>query len=348
MQICVPLLFSVSKLYPTFIKFFTYRTVLETTHATREEETAKLNSELQALQKAKDTELSSLQEELKSLRLRNGAQSKVATQEKAEKNFNREISTLKEQINKNAADRKEREFKFRKLSEALDDEIALIERPTKMQQMVWTLKDIYKSEQASHVSVEQETLRMSEKLGLAPAADYAGSNEKMAQTLKATRDENQYLREQLARLTARNSSYNQVSPGRRSTASPSRTAGRLSTSSESRPQQQMNGRGVGVDRDSSRRRLQQVRNSQQKQQAQHNRSLPPQTQNYSQQQHKRQTNPRFSVPVRQSVPPSSTLASGSRRNTSRPIARIGQALSMQKNRRGLSSGDDDHDDGHHL
>ena len=346
MQIFPPLFFSVSKWYPTFIKFFTYRTVLETTHATREEETAKLNSELQALQKAKDTELSSLQEELKSLRLRNGAQSKVATQEKAEKNFNRGVSTLKEQINKNAADRKEREFKFRKLSEALDDEIALIERPTKMKQMMWTLKDIYKSEQASHVSVEQETLRMSEKLGLAPAADYAGSNKKMAQTLKATRDENQYLREQLARLTARNSSYNQVSPGRRSTASPSRTAGRLSTSSESRPQQQMHGRGVGVDRDSSRRRLQQVRNSQQKQQAQHNRSLPPQTQNYSQQQHKRQSNPRSSVPVRQSIPPSSTLASGSRRN--RPIARIGQALSMQKNRRRLSSGDDDHDDGHHL
>lgn len=339
-------LFSVSKWYLTFIKFCTYRTVLETTHATREEETAKLNSELQALQKAKDTELSSLQEELKSLRLRNGAQSKVATQEKAEKKLNREISTLKEQINKNAADRKERDFKFRKLSEALDDEIALIERPTKMQQMMWTLKDIYKSEQASHVSVEQETLRMSEKLGLAPAADYAGSNKKMAQTLKATRDENQYLREQLARLTARNTSYNQAPPGRRSTASPSRTAGRLSTSSESRPQQQMNGRGVGVDRDSSRRRLQQVRNSQQKQQAQHNRSLPPKTQNYSQQQHKRQSNPRSSVPVRQSAPPSSTLASGSRRN--RPIARIGQALSMQKNRRRLSSVDDDHDDGHHL
>ena len=79
-------LFSVSKWYPTFIKFFTYRTVLETTHATREEETAKLNSELQALQKAKDTELSSLQEELKSLRLSNGAQGKEATQEKAEKN----------------------------------------------------------------------------------------------------------------------------------------------------------------------------------------------------------------------------------------------------------------------
>ena len=220
-----------------------------------------------------------------------------------------------------------------------------------MQQMMWTLKDIYKSEQASHVSVEQETLRMSEKLGLAPAADYAGSNKEMAQTLKATRDENQYLREQLARLTARNTSYNQAPPGRRSTASPSRTAGRLSTFSESRPRQQTNGRGVGVDRDSSRRRLQQVRNSQQKQQAQHNRSLPPQTQNYSQQQHKRQSNPRFSVPVRQSVPPSSTLASGStsripRRN--RPIARIGQALSMQKNRRRLSSGDDDHDDGHHL
>ena len=338
------LLFSVSQcIKPSSNPLYINRSVLETTHANREEETAKLNSELQALQKAKDTEVSSLQEELKSFRLRNGAQGKEATQEKAEKNATRNISTLKKQINKNAADRKEREFKFRKLSDALDDEIALLERPSKMQQMMWTLKDMYESEQASHVSIEQETLRMSEKLGLAPAADYAGSNKKMSQALKATRDENQYLREQLARLSARNSSYNQAPPGRRSTASPSRTAGRPSTSSESRPQQQMNGRGVGVDRESSRRRLQQVRNSQQKQQAMHSRSLPPQTQNYSPQQHKRHTNPRSSASVRQSAPPTSSLAS-SRRN--RPIARIGQALSMQKNRRRLSSGDDH--DGHHL
>ena len=337
------MLFSLSqRIKHTSNSFHINRTVLETTHANREEETAKLNSELQALQKAKDTEVSSLQEELKGLRF-NGAQGKEATQEKAEKNTS-DISTLKEQINKNAADRKEREFKFRKLSEALDDEIALLERPSKMQQMMWTLKDMYESEQASHVSIEQETLRMSEKLGLAPASDYAGSNKKMAQALKATRDENQYLREQLARLTARNSSYNHAPPGRRSTASPSRTAGRPSTSSESRPHQQMNGRGVGVDRESSRRRLQQVRNSQQKQQAQHSRSLPPQTQNYSQQQHNRHPNPRSSVPAPSSAQTTSTLASSRR---SRPIDRIGQALSMQKSRRRLSSGDDDHD-GHHL
>lgn len=318
----------------------------------------------------------------------------------------KEISTLKDQINKHAEDRKERELKFRNLSEALDDEIALLEKshqevsrphnvrnsgsideaplvfegpPSKMQQMMWTLKDMYKSEQASHVSVEQETLRMSEKLGLAPAADYAGFNKKMAQALKATRHENQMLKEQLARLTASSSSHeNGASPAilgasprdgrdgqipseRRSTSSRSRTAERASTaSSERRPRQQISssGRGVSVDRESSRRRLQRVRSSQQRQQADYSRSMPPQARDSSQvqQQHQKpQINPSdrseprkerssinrhpsatnrvSSAALRQSAPPTSALGSSRRE---RPIARIGQTRSGSR------------DDGHHL
>ena len=385
--------------------------VLETTHASREEETAKLNSDLEILRKEKDTEVAALQEELKHLRLKNEAQVREAVLAKearekveieaAEKNA-KEISTLKEQINKHAEDRKEREEKFRNLSEALDDEIALLEKshqevsrphnvrnsgsideaplvfegpPSKMQQMMWTLKDMYKSEQASHVSVEQETLRMSEKLGLAPAADYAGFNKKMAQALKATRHENQMLKEQLARLTASSSDHengassailgasprdgrdSQIPSERRSTSSRSRTTERASTaSSERRVRQQVSssGRGVSVDRESSRRRLQRVRNSQQRQQTDYSRSIPPQSQGNSYHQ-KLQVNPSdrsearkdrssinrhpsgthraSSAALRQSAQPISALGSSRRE---RPIARIGHTRSGSR------------DDGHHL
>ena len=369
--------------------------VLETTHATREEETAKLNSDLENLRKEKDAEVTALQEELKHLRLHNEAQIKEAALAKeerekaeieaAEKNA-KEISTLKAQINKHAADRREREEKFRNLSEALDDEIALLEKshqevsrphnvrnsgsideaplvfegpPSKMQQMMWTLKDMYKSEQASHVSVEQETLRMSEKLGLAPAADYANFNKKMAQALKATRHENHTLKEQLARLAAGNSSHegsvssaipgalpqdgrdSQIPSERRSTSSRSRTTERaLSSERRSRQQKIGSGRGISVDRESSRRRLQRVRNSQQRQQTDYSRSLPPQTQGSEQRKergsvnrHPSGANRVSSAALRQSAPP--TSAPGSNRRE-RPIARIGHARSRSR------------DDGHHL
>ena len=391
--------------------------VLETTHATREEETAKLNSDLEVLRKEKDAEVTALQEELKQLRLQNEVQVREemlarearekAEIEAAEKNA-KEISTLKDQINKHAEDRKDREMKFRNLSEALDDEIALLEKshqevsrphnvrnsgsideaplvfegpPSKMQKMMWSLKDMYKSEQASHISVEQETLRMSEKLGLAPAADYAGFNKKMAQALKVTRHENQMLKEQLAKLTASSSGHengispailgasprdgrdSQMSSERRPTSSRSRTAERASTtSSERRARQQVgsSGRGVSVDRESSRRRLQRVRNSQQTQQTDYSRSMPPQTQGNSQalqhhqklqispherseprkerssiNRHPSGTNRISSAALRQSAPPTSALGSSRRE---KPIAWIGRTRTRSGSR----------DDGHHL
>ena len=223
---------------------------------------------------------------------------------------------------------------------------------------MWSLKDMYKSEQASHISVEQETLRMSEKLGLAPAADYAGFNKKMAQALKATRHENQLLKEQLARLTAstsgpENGRYGQIPSERRSASSQSRTTQRAPAASfERRPRQQVStsssGRGVSVDRESSARRLRRVRNGQQRQQTDYSRSMPPQTQGNSPRSKPQinssdRTDPRkerssinrhtssgtnrvSSAALRQSAPPTS--------RRERPIARIGR----------IRSGGD----GHHL
>lgn len=245
-----------------------------------------------------------------------------------------------------------------------------------MQQMMWSLKDMYKSEQASHISVEQETLRMSEKLGLAPAADYAGFNKKMAQALKATRHENQMLKEQRARLTAssrgnengaspailgaspRDGRDGQIPSERRSTSSRSRNAERASTtSSERRPRQQVSssGRGVSVHRESSRRRLQRVRSSQQRQQADYSRSMPPQSQSNLQHQ-KPQINPSDRIEPRKECSSTNRHPSSSANRVSaaalrqsapptsalgssrreRPIARIGHTRSGSR------------DDGHHL
>ena len=233
---------------------------------------------------------------------------------------------------------------------------------------------MYKSEQASHISVEQETLRMSEKLGLAPAADYAGFNKKMAQALKATRHENQMLKEQLARLTASSSGSEngvaqailgasprdgrdgQIPSERRSTSSRSRTTERASTtSSERRPRQQVSnsGRGVSVDRESSRRRLQRVRNSQQRQQVDYSRSMPPQSQSNLQHQ-KPQINSSDRIEPRKERSSMNRHPGGTNRSSSaalrqsapptsalgsrreRPIARIGHTRSSSR------------DDGHHL
>lgn len=200
---------------------------------------------------------------------------------------------------------------------------------------------------------------MSEKLGLAPAADYAGFNKNMAQALKATRHENQMLKEQLARLTASTSGHEngrdgQMPSERRSASSQSRTTQRAPAApSERRPRQQVSssGRGVSVDRESSARRLQRVRNSQQRQQTGYSRSMPPQTQGNPQRAEPQihpsdRIEPRkerssidrhtssgthrvSSVALRQSAaPPTST-------RRERPIARIGRRSASR-------------DDGHHL
>jgi len=291
--------------------------VLETTHATREEETAQLSEELATLRLEKGAEVDALKDELRRLRAQNEAQQKELTMVRTEqeraadeamaKNA-KDIAILREQLNKHAMDRKEREKRFRDLSTALDDEIALLETsnkevarphigrisdqveeaplvfegpPSTMQQMMWSLKDMYRSEQQSHISVEQETLKLSEKLGLTPAADYAGFNKKMAQALKATREENQMLQEQLAKMgdtrhtaeedtklpqTRRVDRQRSHNSHRSSELRSEQNVSADRTSLQRRRSQQIPERGVrtGYDRTSSRRRLQQVKNSKQR------------------------------------------------------------------------------------
>lgn len=279
-----------------------------------------LSDELDTLRLEKDTEVQALKDEVRMLRSQNETQQKVmaiarAAQEKAEteaaeKNA-KQIAILKEELDKHAADRKEREDKFRDLSNALDDEIALLETshkevarphigrtssraeeaplvfegpPSKMQQMMWTLKDMYKSEQESHVSVEQETLKLSEQLGLAPAANYDSFNRKMAQALKATREENEMLREQLAKMSGDHNDAKAIPPtsdnyanakspseGWRSDSQRSSQRHSTTTAEDADPQQILQRRSQQIlqrsamQRNASKRRLQQVKNSKQRQ-----------------------------------------------------------------------------------
>ena len=170
---------------------------------------------------------------------------------------------------------------------------------------------------------------MSEKLGLAPAADHTAFNKKMAQALKATQHENQMLKEQLARLTT----SGQIPSERRSTSNRPRSTERPPTaSSERRRRRQVSGSGASVHSEDSRRRLQRVRSSQQRQQTDYSRSMPPQSQGNPQHKHERQKR-ESSAALRQPAPLSSALGSSRRE---RPIARIGHT------RKGSL------DDGHHL